>query len=148
MEKTTLDEILDFAIAEEAASNKFYTRLAARMDNDAMRRAFEDFANEELAHKAKLEGIKKGGSLAAGPVADLKIADYVVEVRPRPDMDYQDALILAMKKEKAAFRLYNALAATTDDRTLRDTFLSLAQEEAKHKLRFEIEYDQVVLKED
>jgi rubrerythrin len=148
MENTTVDEILDFAIAEEAASNKFYTRLAARMDNDAMRKVFEDFAQEELTHKAKLEGIKEGGFLAAGPVADLKIAEYAVEVRPRPDMDYQDALILAMKKEKAAFRLYNALAAITDDWTLRNTFLSLAQEEAKHKLRFEVEYDQVVLKED
>jgi len=31
---------------------------------------------------------------------------------------------------------------------LTDMFLALAQEEARHKLRFEIEYDDVVLKED
>jgi hypothetical protein len=30
---------------------------------------------------------------------------------------------------------------------LRDTFLGLAQEEARHKLRFEVEYDDDVLKE-
>jgi rubrerythrin len=52
-----------------------------------------------------------------------------------------------MKAEKAAFRLYHDLAATTDDANLRNVLLGLAQEEAKHKLRFEIEYDDVFLRE-
>ena len=30
---------------------------------------------------------------------------------------------------------------------LKQTFLGLAQEEAKHKLRFEVEYDDVILAE-
>jgi rubrerythrin len=46
-----------------------------------------------------------------------------------------------MKGEKGAFKLYSDLASTTDDPGLRATLLGLAQEEAKHKLRFEIEYD-------
>ena len=33
------------------------------------------------------------------------------------------------------------------DPELRKMFLSLAQEEAKHKLRFEIEYDDEIMKE-
>lgn len=52
-----------------------------------------------------------------------------------------------MKKEKAAFRLYNDLASTVKDRALRETFLALAQEEARHKLRFEIAYDEEILRE-
>ena len=52
-----------------------------------------------------------------------------------------------MKKEKAAYRLYTHLAGVAGDKNLSKTFLGLAQEEAKHKLRFEIEYDEVVLKE-
>jgi rubrerythrin len=62
-------------------------------------------------------------------------------------MDYQSALILAMKQEKAAFRLYTDLAASTDDEKVRDLFLGLAQEEAKHKLRFEVEYDDDFLRD-
>jgi rubrerythrin len=62
-------------------------------------------------------------------------------------MNYQDALVLAMKKEKAAFRLYLDLANEVQSEDQKDLFLALAQEEAKHKLRFEIEYDEVVLKE-
>jgi rubrerythrin len=52
-----------------------------------------------------------------------------------------------MKKEKAAYRLYLDLATAAGAGELADLFRSLAAEEAKHKLRFEIEYDDVVLKE-
>ena len=113
MEKRSVDEILDFAIAAEVAANRFYLELAAKMETGAMRKALEEFAEEELKHKAILEGVKQGGAFDSGDVADLKIADYVVDVEPRPDMDYQEALILAMKREKAAFRLYSEMAATT-----------------------------------
>ena len=78
---------------------------------------------------------------------DLKIGDYLVDVEPTADMDYQQVLIVAMKKEKAAFRLYSDMAAATNDESLKELLLFLAQEEAKHKLHFEIEYDDVVLKE-
>jgi rubrerythrin len=80
-------------------------------------------------------------------VRDLKIAEYLVDVRPSSNMSYQDALILAMKKEKAAFRMYTALAGQADDPTVKALFLNLALEESKHKLRFEIEYDDFILKE-
>ena len=51
-------------------------------------------------------------------------------------------------KEKAAMLMYKMLASLTDDEAMHNTFLALSQEEAKHKLRFETEYDEVVLKED
>jgi rubrerythrin len=70
-----------------------------------------------------------------------------VDEAPGPKTDYQGALILAMKREKAAFRLYSDLAARTEDAELKDLLLGLAQEEAKHKLRFEVEYDDKILTE-
>lgn len=78
---------------------------------------------------------------------DLKLSDYLVDVEPEKGMDYQKALVLAMKKEKKAFKMYTDLAASADDEGLEQTFLALAQEEAKHKLRFEIEYDNFVMTE-
>ena len=71
----------------------------------------------------------------------LNIADYTVDVQVSPNLTYQDALILAMKKEKAAFKLYSDLAAANADPSMQSIFTMLAQEEARHKLRFEIEYD-------
>ncbi len=145
----SVEEVIDFAIAREVESRDFYMKLAERMENPAMQKVFENFATEELGHKLKLEAIKRGEILLVEEqIKNLDIADYVVDVEPQPDMDYAEALVLAMKKEKAAYRLYLDLAAMAEDEELTDMFLSLAQEEAKHKLRFEIEYDDIVLKED
>ena len=145
----SVEEILDFAIGKEEEAAQFYTSLARQTGKSWMRQVFEEFAGEERGHKAKLEAVKGGKLLlpAADKVMDLKIADYLTDIEASPDLDYQDALILAMKQEKAAFKLYTDLAAATDDEALRATLLALAQEEAKHKLRFEIEYDDHVLQE-
>ena len=150
MEKfSSIGEILDFAIEREIESEKFYRRLASEADNQIMRDAFDKFAIEELRHKMKLESIKRQGKIELDEkkVKDLGIADYVVDMQPQPEMSYSDILIVAMKREKAAYRLYLDLAATALSEELTNTFLLLAQEEAKHKLRFEIEYDDVVLKD-
>lgn len=140
--------VLDYAIDKEIEANQFYVDMAKQMKNQAMREVFEAFAKEELGHKAKLEAIKQGKEVQpVKNITDLRIADYTVDVEPAPDMSYQDALILAMKKEKVAFRLYLDLADQVENEDQKALFLSLAQEEAKHKLRFEIEYDDVMLNE-
>ncbi|MEN6334187.1 MAG: ferritin family protein [Phycisphaerales bacterium] len=145
-----VNEILDFAILREIEACDFYTALAARMDAPAMKQVFLDFAKEEKGHRAKLEAIKRGEySFGAGAqeLAGLGLADYLVSAEPTSDMSYADSLVLAMKKEKAAFKLYNHLASVARDDALRNLFLSLAAEEARHKLRFEIEYDEHTQKE-
>lgn len=144
----SFNAVLDFAIDKEIEANRFYVGLAKKMKSPAMRQVFEAFAHEELGHKAKLEAIKQGQKIQpSANVMDLRIADYVVDVKPGPDMSYQEALVLAMRNEKAAFRLYVDLADQVQNEDQKAIFLALAQEEAKHKLRFEIEYDEAVLTE-
>ena len=60
-------------------------------------------------------------------------------------MGIQQVLQMAIEKEKAAFELYVELAGKIDDENSRQTLLALAEEEVKHKMRFEYEYD-VLLK--
>ena len=145
---SSVEEILDFAIAREEETNKFYTDLAQKMENPAMRKVFEDFAKEELGHKTKLEAVKRGEfAIKPESVRSLGIADYVVDVEPKADMSYADTLDLAMQKEETAYRLYLDLAVASQNEELSDMLLNLAQEEAKHKQRFEIEYDNEVSKE-
>ncbi len=144
----SFDDVLDYAIDREIEANQFYKDLAKKMKNQAMREVFEAFAREELGHKARLEAMKHSKKIqAAKNVTDLQIADYVIDIKPTPDMTYQEALILAMKKEKISFRLYLDLANEVESEDQKAIFLSMTQEEAKHKLRFEIEYDDVVLKQ-
>ncbi len=148
MEKfSSADEVLDFAIKGEIESYEFYTGLSEKVDRPSMKQVFSEFAREEVGHRQKLEALKEGKILmpALEKVQDLKIADYVVESEITPNLDYQQALQIAMHKEKKAFRLYSDLARSVEDEGLKNTFLALAQEEAKHKLRFEIEYDDNLL---
>jgi len=146
----TLQDILNFAIGEEEKAAKLYADLAKRSKNREMAEVFTQFSKEELGHKKKLQSIKGNSNVVISEekVQDLKIGDYLVDVnKSRDDLNYQDALIIAMKEEKAAFRLYSDIAGKTDDAEAKNIFLMLAQEEAKHKLRFEIEYDDNVLRE-
>ena len=137
------NEILDFAISEEEAAAEFYTHLARTMDKAWMCRVFEDFATEEMVHKQKLVLVKENKLLlpAEDQIMDLRRRDYLVDAQPSEALEYREALELAMSKEKAAFKLYNDLAQSTEDAALRVMFLVLAEEEAKHKLRFEVEYE-------
>ncbi len=145
----SLDEILDFAMNSEQEAVDFYTELADKQRNRQIRELFLEFAQEEVSHKARLQKIKEEQlfDLQTEPVTDLKISDYVVSRKPSPELSYADALVLAMKKEKAAFKLYTALAERTGNTGLSKVFQALALEESRHKLRFEIEYDEYVMRE-
>ena len=145
----SVDEILNYAIDKEEDARQFYLDIAAKMDRPYMKQVFEQFSKEEKGHKAKLQAVKEGKMMlkAEKKVMDLQIGDHLEDVDLDAKLDYQQALIVAMKAEKNSYRLYNDLANSTDDENLSSMFLSLAQEEAKHKLRFEIEYDEYVLRE-
>jgi rubrerythrin len=144
----SLDEILDFAIKNEQDAVDFYSKYADLVKGE-MKDVFLEFAQEEIKHKARLMKIKeeKMFNYAQEKILNLNISDYTTSANFTLDLKYQDALILAMLKEKAAFKLYMNLAKKTDIPFLQEVFLSLAQEESKHKLRFELEYDEYILKE-
>ncbi|MHC4620812.1 MAG: rubrerythrin, partial [Planctomycetota bacterium] len=55
--------------------------------------------------------------------------------------DYKDMLLLGIEKEEASFRTYVNLLMSVRDEESREVLLALAEEEVKHKLRFEMEYD-------
>jgi rubrerythrin len=151
MEKfKSIDEILDYAIQSEQDAVDFYQNLAEKTNNIAVKKIFIQNANEEKGHKLKLQKIKDDGLFSdefAGGVPDLKISDYTVTKPPSKIDDYADALRLAMHREKGAFKLYTKLANSTENAELKKIFSRLAVEEANHKLKFELEYDEFVLKD-
>jgi desulfoferrodoxin-like iron-binding protein len=145
----SVNEVLDFAIEKEEEARQFYLEWSNKLEHKALREQFVQFAGEENKHKEKLQRVKSGSTFkpAAKKVTDLKIVDYLVDIVPTPEMDYQEALIVAMRREKASFKFYTDLAALAEDEGLRETFLALAQEEAKHKLRLETEYEKEIYSE-
>ena len=145
----SVDAVLDFAITREQEAFDFYHTLARKTTDSAMVHMLTGFAEEEAGHKRRLEAVKEGETYlsARKEVLSLQISDYLVDVEPKPDMSFQDTLVVAMKREKAAFQLYTDMAETMQDAKLSELFSSLAQEEAKHKLRFELVYEKTFMKE-
>jgi len=149
MEFENVNDILEFAIKNEQQAADFYNRLANESEAKEMQTTFAEYAKEEEGHKARLEKIKATGEydLPNSKVVDLKIGDYLVSSKASSNMSYQEALILAMKREKAAYKLYMKLSEIAPNSNLKELFKNLAMEEAKHKLKFEIEYDEVIYKD-
>ncbi|MHC4569704.1 MAG: ferritin family protein [Planctomycetota bacterium] len=142
------NEILEFAISKEIESYHFFLALARHVDTAKMREVFEELAQEELEHKARLELeiMKTGRTVAARHDPAGPDSDYIVSNSRLPlDIDYKDLLLLAMEKEEASFRTYVDLVASARDEQIRELLLALAEEEVRHKLRFKHEYD-VLLK--
>lgn len=143
------DEILEFAIAREVKASNFYMALAERVASPEIRKIFEDLAEEELEHKAKLEleVMKTGKVLPVPEKVAVPEHDYIVsDNQSLLDMDYKDILMLGMEKEEASFRTYVNLVAQAKDVESSELLLALAEEEVKHKIRFETEYDLLLRK--
>jgi len=137
---SSVDEILEFAIAREIEANQLYLYMAAHLTNPEIQLVCEDFAKEELEHRAKLELMK-----ADEAIAYFDISNYTTKPgRADMDMDYEDMLLFAIKKEDKSINLYRDLAKIIQDVNSRKVLLSLVQEETEHKQRFEIEYNKIL----
>ncbi len=145
----TVDEILDFAIEKEQDAFEFYTLWSGKVESNAISDVFRELAVNEKAHKAFLADVKSGKKIPPAPkeVTNLSISDYLVEIEPTPGMAYQSALMVAMQREKSANQLYTNLASKVSAEEIQNMFLTLAAEEAKHKLRLESIYDDEILRE-
>ncbi len=144
------NDILDFAINAEQEAIDFYTKMQKLSSTNDMKEAYSEMIKEEISHKSKLLKLKEQGcvlSTEETKITDLRISDYLLTKIPNEHMDYDELLIIIMKKEKTAYKLYTDLANIADNNDLRKTFLFLAAEEANHKLKFELEYDSFVLKD-
>ena len=145
----SIEEILDFAINKEYEARDFYKEWSAKVKNETLKDVLLSFANEEQKHANLIIDVKNGKKFKPieKKITDMKIAEYIVDVEPSKEMDYQEALIIAMKREKAAFKLYTDLANSSEHENIKELFNALAQEEAKHKLRLETIYDEIAYPE-
>lgn len=148
MEFKSVRDLLNFAIAKEQASQQFYRNLASQMKDTNTKKMFQAFSMQEEKHEEalRLEVIKQGYTLKE---ADKEvISDYDWQERLELDqeamnMNYTDALILAIQKERAAFQLYTQLISMTQESHFRKMLLELAEEEMRHVIQIEREYDAV-----
>jgi rubrerythrin len=149
MSKSVLEEVIQFAIDREQEAVDFYRELAAKVKSTEVRGDLERLAVMEEHHRNRLEELPLAELVgSATPAAqDLRIADYLEEQTPSPEMGWQDVIRIAMKRELASMHLYQDLANVVGDVNGRRLFERLADEEQQHKLHFEEIWDEEVMLE-
>lgn len=148
MEFKSYQAIVDFAIQKEIEAAAFYEEVAGNESREATRKMFLEFAGEEKKHQYLLQNLDCKGECTLVTqdykfkwIRDLKRSDLMVDITWSPGMNYRDILLLAMKREEKALKLYNELQKQSETETARNIFKILCQEEARHKLGLEKLYD-------
>ncbi len=146
MRLDTFEDIVQQAIRKEADAALFY-QMASERAKPGMSKMFEELADEERGHKKMLEDLdtEKLRGYEFREVPDLKISEYLEDIPYSRDMDYEEILRYAVKSEEKSRSFYLRSAEGCADPDLKKLFQMLAQEEAKHKLKFEKIYEDDVL---
>ena len=149
METKTFGQVIEFAIQREEEAIKAYGDMVEMAETPGLKTLLAELQNEERNHKKLLQDLteEKIESLKVEDVIDLKISDYLVEEPPSADMNFQDLLILAAKKEQLAVELYSTLAEQAEQEDIKKLFEFLVMQEKSHKLKLEKEYETRVLDE-
>jgi rubrerythrin len=149
MEFKSYQAIIDFAIEREIEAASFYEAVAGTEVQKETRKMFLDFANEERKHQYLLENLDCKGECSLVTqdykfkwIGDIKRSDLMVDIVWRKGMLYRDILLLAMKREEKALKLYNEMRQQSETETAKNIFKILCQEEARHKLGLETLYDE------
>jgi rubrerythrin len=150
MEFNNFDEVIKFAIAREEDAAEAYGSMSQKAESPGLKELLLELQEEEINHKKLLVDMTPERIAALKPdrVIDLKISDYLVEEPADSEMNFQDLLIFAAKKEQKAVELYTYLKDSTDDPDLQKLFDFMTEQEKMHKYKLEVKYEEHVLEED
>jgi rubrerythrin len=147
MQFENLKAVIDFAIQKEKEAADVYESASKEESMSGVKDMLAEFAQEERKHQAMLEkfqteGIDKSVSqYKLKWIPDMKRSDYAIDLEYKPGMAYKDILMMAMKQEEKALKLYNELLKQAEGHESKKLFQILCQEEANHKLKLETMYD-------
>ena len=148
---------LSIALKKEEDSLTFYKNAEKTVQFKPLKELFKDLAKQEMIHKnilmkemKKLEGgAKMVDKMTMGEekMEDYGLSKYLTPQNVKPTMGYQDALIVAMKREEKACELFEYLKTITTDNNLKTTFNTLLKWEIEHLRKLEEKYDEDILQE-
>jgi rubrerythrin len=147
MEFKNLEDIIAFAIEKEKEAAEFYETLSTQERFSGKKRMLLEFSEQERKHQKMLEDLGAGkverklDEYKFKWITDIKRSDYVEDVEYHPGLGFKELVMLAMKREEKALKLYNELLANAQTEDQKKVFKILCQEEAKHKLSLETMYD-------
>lgn len=149
MNQDEFKEIISQAISQELEAFTFYSTVSDKAQDVDLKRLFKDLAQEEAKHQRTLEGFltKDPGKMHFSVSPDYKVADALSAPPLTPDLKPVDGLVIAIKKELEAMRMYTQLASASAEATQKNIFLELASMERGHKNKLENIYTNMAFPE-
>jgi rubrerythrin len=147
--KTSEDmlELWDTAIYKEIASQSLYIEARNETEDPAAEMMLARLADEELKHAEILKKLKEAGwkpeEWSATKVADLKTSEYLRAPDTLAGVGLQEVLIFAMKREQQSMEFYTRLMGSARQEEAKALCARLAQEELKHEMKLELEYERM-----
>ncbi len=147
---SSMKDVVEFAVNREEQARDFYLKCMDQAKNKGIKEFFKEMADEEEKHRQLLmqQDLSGEKNFESSRSEDLKLSDFTVDVKFSPDINYQQALAMAMKKEQKAHAFYKAWKERCSSRETSRVFGFLADEEMKHKRRIEEMYDSDILQWD
>ena len=142
----SLADVVQFAITREEKAKEFYEQCEAASERKGLKKFFREMAGEEERHRRMLADLpwQELESATLEQEEDLHQSDFMVDVAFSPEMTYQQALVMAIKKEDKAERFYSAWKNRCGGEEVGRVFSFLAGEEQKHKEALEAAYEDLV----
>jgi rubrerythrin len=143
----SVSDVVNFAIEKEEKAVEFYRKCVERTKHPGIKEFFKEMVTEEESHRDMLRNLDSLNldKIKLREVENLKISDYLIDVDFSDDITYQDALILAMKKEEKALAFYSAWKNKCVSEKASKLFEVLENAEEKHKRKLEQLYDDEIL---
>lgn len=140
----SIEEILKFAINEEAKAGAFYAEQAKQTTNIELKKVWEQLSHDELRHKAILSGLLEKQEIGEEEViySSKNVKDYIPfnpKVRDYNQMEM--AIITAIQNENNTYFMYKHLGQKVVNPSYSKILLTLANEELKHKKSLMLELD-------
>lgn len=146
--------MLVMALKKEENAYNFYNRAMNMVILSNVRDLFQELAGEELRHKEiileYIDRFKKEGPDWQPPEdinneEDIGFSKYLVSTKLTEETTYQNALIIAMKREELAYVMLNNFYKIVKDEVLKDLFKQLMKDELEHLKKIEAKYDEDIM---
>lgn len=139
MKNNELISIIDFAIENEVDSYEFYRDATIKVEDQFLKETFEGLAQEELTHKKFLKDflLSDVEDIRLDEFSDYKISETIDKPKLSIEMNFADALGLAIKNEEEAMYMYKSLSDACLDEGHKKLFLGLMKMEQMHKSKLE-----------
>lgn len=142
MKNKELKNIIEFAVEKEFEAYEFYRDAQNKVTSESLRELFKELSEEELDHRDFLKNFLKSNmeEIKLDEFSDFKISETIDKPVLSIEMDFSDAIALAIKNEEEAMNMYKSLAKTCLNEKEKNLFLSLMNMEQMHKARLEEVY--------